>query len=133
MLPAAGQGAIALEVLETSSVIRDLLRAVNDPVTWFCVHAEREFLRILGGGCEVPIGVRASLSRPVRSADKDAVGNPSQGGSLVNSENLMGQQALLEAIVFEEDMVRRGTVAGIFDSAQQAAEALFQKIYGNSR
>jgi hydroxymethylbilane synthase len=133
MLPAAGQGAIALEVLETSSVIRDLLRAANDPVSWFCVHAEREFLRLLGGGCEVPIGVRASLSRPERSADKDAVGNTSEGGSLVNGENLMGQQALLEAIVFEEDMVRTGTIAGIFDSAQHAAEALFQKIYGNSR
>jgi hydroxymethylbilane synthase len=59
MLPAAGQGAIALEVLEKSSAVRDLLRAVNHPDTWFCVRAEREFLRLLGGGCEVPIGVWA--------------------------------------------------------------------------
>jgi hydroxymethylbilane synthase len=121
MLPAAGQGAIALEVLEKSSAIRDLLRAVNHPDTWFCVRAEREFLRLLGGGCEVPIGVRATI----RSAET------SEGGSLGESVSSMGEQALLEAIVFEEDIVRTGSVAGNFGSAELAAQTLFRKIYGD--
>jgi hydroxymethylbilane synthase len=121
MLPAAGQGAIALEVLEKSSAVRDLLRAVNHPDTWFCVRAEREFLRLLGGGCEVPIGVRATI----RSAET------SEGGSLGESVSSMGEQALLEAIVFEEDIVRTGSVAGNFGSAELAAQTLFQKIYGD--
>jgi hydroxymethylbilane synthase len=121
MLPAAGQGAIALEVLEKSSAVRDLLRAVNHPDTWFCVRAEREFLRLLGGGCEVPIGVRATI----RSAET------SERGSLGESVSSMGEQALLEAIVFEEDIVRTGSVAGNFGSAELAAQTLFQKIYGD--
>ena len=129
MLPAAGQGAIALEVLEKSSAIRDLLRAVNHPETWFCVHAEREFLRLLGGGCEVPIGVRATI----RSAEGNDIGSTSEGGSSVNSESSMEEQALLEAVVFEEDIVHTGSVAGNFGSAERAAQILFRKIYGDRR
>jgi hydroxymethylbilane synthase len=124
MLPAAGQGAIALEMLDRSSAVRDRLRAVNDPQTWFCVHAEREFLRLLGGGCEVPIGVRAT----VRPAERLGV------GSVVDSESRMGEQAfILEAIVFEDDILRTGSVAGNFGSAELAAHTLFRKIYGDSR
>jgi hydroxymethylbilane synthase len=121
MLPAAGQGAIALEVLEKSSAVRDLLRAVNHPDTWFCVRAEREFLRLLGGGCEVPIGVRATI----RSAEMG------EGGSLGDSVSSMEEQALLEAVVFEENIVRTGSVAGHFGSAELAAQTLFRKIYGD--
>jgi hydroxymethylbilane synthase len=123
MLPAAGQGAIALEVLERSSVVREHLRAVNHPATWFCVQAEREFLRLLGGGCEVPIGVRATI-RPGEGGDT---------GRTVDSEGSMGEQALLEAIVFEEEIVRTGSIAGTFGSAELAAQTLFRKIYGDSR
>jgi hydroxymethylbilane synthase len=123
MLPAAGQGAIALEILERSSGIRDRLRMINDPATWFCVQAEREFLRLLGGGCEVPIGVRA-ICQP---AEKHA------GGSTVDRESRMGEQALLEAIVFDEEIVRTGSVAGNFGSPELAAQTLFRKIYGDSR
>jgi hydroxymethylbilane synthase len=123
MLPAAGQGAIALEVLERPSGIRDRVRIINDPATWFCVQAEREFLRLLGGGCEVPIGVRATC----RPAEKRA------GGSTVDRESGMGEQALLEAIVFDEEIVRTGSVAGNFGSPELAAQTLFRKIYGDSR
>jgi len=129
MLPAAGQGAIALEVLEKSSAIRDLLRAVNHPETWFCVHAEREFLRLLGGGCEVPIGVRATI----RSAEGNDIRSTSEGGSSADSESSMEEQALLEAVVFEEDIVHTGSVTGNFDSAELAAQTLFRKIYGDRR
>ncbi|HZC34405.1 MAG TPA: hydroxymethylbilane synthase, partial [Chthoniobacterales bacterium] len=128
MLPAAGQGAIALEVLEKSTVIREVLQPVNDPATWFCVHAEREFLRLLGGGCEVPIGVRARVSQPVRFA---GAGNVPDSGK---TECLAGQQALLEAIVFEEnDIVRTGSISGSFASAELAAQTLFRNIYGDGR
>jgi hydroxymethylbilane synthase len=128
MLPAAGQGAIALETLEKAQAVRNVLQSINDPVTWFCVQAEREFLRLLGGGCEVPIGVRARRSEPVRSGAADDGGNSGAGG------NPVGEQALLEAVVFEEDgSVRMGSVAGNFASFELAAQALFQKIYGNSR
>jgi len=117
MLPAAGQAAIALEVLEKSVTIRDLLRSVNHSETWFCVQAEREFLRLLGGGCEVPIGVRARIR---------------QGKT--EGELLIGARAELEAIVFEESgPVRTGSVAGNFPSPQLAAQTLFHTIYADGR
>jgi hypothetical protein len=71
----------------------------------------------------VPIGVRATI----RSAEM------SEGGSLVDNVSSMGKQALLEAVVFEEDIVRTGSVAGNFGSAELAAQTLFRKIYGDGR
>jgi hydroxymethylbilane synthase len=59
MLPAVGQGALGLECRAGDSATRDLLRAVDDPGTRQAVLAEREFLRCLGGGCQVPIGAFA--------------------------------------------------------------------------
>jgi hydroxymethylbilane synthase len=117
MLPAAGQGAIALETLEKSLSIRDVLQAVNDPGTWFCVQAEREFLRLLGGGCEVPIGVRGRVRH-----------------RLGDFRSMVGEEAVLEAIVFgENDSVRTGSVAGSFASPELVAQTLFRKIYDSSR
>jgi hydroxymethylbilane synthase len=117
MLPAAGQGAIALEVQENSLAVRDLLQSVNDSESWFCVQAEREFLRLLGGGCGVPIGVRACIRQ------RKTAGEP-----------LIGKHAELEAIVFEgSGSVKTGSVAGNFGSPQLAAQTLFQTIYGNGR
>jgi porphobilinogen deaminase len=129
MLPAAGQGAIALEVLEKSSVIRNLVSEVNHSATWFCVHAEREFLRLLGGGCEVPIGVRASIHGPAQSAGEKIC----EGERSIDHQSARQEQALLEAIVFEGDTVRQGSVVGQFDSAETAAQTLFSKIYGDKR
>ena len=71
----------------------------------------------------MPIGVRATV-RPGERQDL---------GSAVDSEGRIGEQALLEAIVFEDDTVRTGSVAGNFGSAELAAQTLFQKIYGDSR
>jgi hydroxymethylbilane synthase len=57
-LPAAGQGAIAIEVLQRNSEARDALQALNHPETAARVQAEREFLKLLGAGCQTPVGAR---------------------------------------------------------------------------
>jgi hydroxymethylbilane synthase len=56
MLPAVGQGALALECRENDFQTRGLLEKIDDAVTHAAVLAERAFLRGLGGGCQVPIG-----------------------------------------------------------------------------
>ncbi|MCE0522840.1 MAG: hydroxymethylbilane synthase [Methylacidiphilales bacterium] len=62
MLPAPGQGALALQTRTESSVdIRTLIRAVHDPVTAAAVSAERMFLQALGGGCGEPIAAHAEV------------------------------------------------------------------------
>ena len=56
MLPAVGQGAVAVEIREESDEIRAMIAKLDHPETRHCVSAERAFLRRLEGGCQVPIG-----------------------------------------------------------------------------
>jgi hydroxymethylbilane synthase len=58
-LPAAGQGAIAVQVRGDDARIRALAGAMNDAPTMRAVVAERAFLAALEGGCQVPIGALA--------------------------------------------------------------------------
>jgi len=55
-LPAAGQGAIAIQVRSDDSRMRDLLVPLNHSMTSISTRAERAFLAALEGGCQVPIG-----------------------------------------------------------------------------
>ncbi len=58
-LPAAGQGAIAVQVRADDAATRALADAMNDASTMRAVVAERAFLAALEGGCQVPIGALA--------------------------------------------------------------------------
>ena len=58
-LPAAGQGAIAVQVRADDARIRALADRMNDAPTMRAVVAERAFLAALEGGCQVPIGALA--------------------------------------------------------------------------
>ena len=54
--PAAGQGAIAIETRSSDSLVIDIIRSLNHEQTEARVIAEREFLRLLGAGCQTPVG-----------------------------------------------------------------------------
>ena len=58
-LPAAGQGAIAVEIREDDARMKELLAPLDHPETGTAVRAERAFLSALEGGCQVPIGALA--------------------------------------------------------------------------
>jgi hydroxymethylbilane synthase len=60
-LPAAGQGAIAMECRTGDDSTRSLLRAINHADTETRVIAERDFLRLLGAGCQTPVGAHTWL------------------------------------------------------------------------
>jgi hydroxymethylbilane synthase len=103
ILPAAGQGAIGLEIRSSHSELHQLLDSISDAPTFFCTGVEREFLRLLGGGCNLPLGIRTSLS---------------------------GSELHCEAIVFDEsDQPRSGTISGKFETPRAAASALLKRIY----
>ena len=61
MLPAPGQGAVAVECRADDGETRDLLAAIHHEPTALCVRAERELLHSLGGGCHMPLGTRAVI------------------------------------------------------------------------
>ena len=59
MLPAPGQGALAVQCRADDEETLRLLAAIHDPLTYAAVSAERAFLSGLGGGCSLPIGAFA--------------------------------------------------------------------------
>lgn len=59
--PAAGQGAIALEIRAGDARTYEFARTLNHEATWQRICAEREFLRLLDAGCHTPVGVYSSL------------------------------------------------------------------------
>lgn len=61
MLPAPGQGAIAVECRKSDSASVDIFRPIHHEATALCVMAERDFLRAQGGGCHVAIAARATI------------------------------------------------------------------------
>ncbi len=63
-LPAAGQGAIAIETREDDAAIRALLAQIDDADTSIALSCERAFLDVLDGTCKTPIAAHASLFGP---------------------------------------------------------------------
>ena len=59
MVPAVGQGALAVETREGDDTVKPLLEPLNDPKTGAEVTAERTVLESVGGGCQVPVGAYA--------------------------------------------------------------------------
>jgi hydroxymethylbilane synthase len=59
MIPAAGQGALGIEVREDATALRDVLAQTIHPPTWLAVHAERAVSRALGGSCSMPLAAHA--------------------------------------------------------------------------
>lgn len=60
-LPAVGQGALAIESRDNDAEVREMLAFLNDEATKQATDAERAFLGLLEGGCQVPIGVHADV------------------------------------------------------------------------
>ena len=58
LVPAAGQGALALEA-HPGRIAPDLLASLVDPAATACVSAERELVRALGASCNTPVGAHA--------------------------------------------------------------------------
>lgn len=62
-VPAVGQGALAIECREDDQELHTLLDLINNQYTTITVTAERTFLHLLEGGCQVPIGGYAYLDK----------------------------------------------------------------------
>jgi len=61
MLPAPGQGALAVECRADDAGVRAVLAELDDPATRYCVVAERALLRRLEAGCAAPVGALAEV------------------------------------------------------------------------
>ena len=62
MIPAPAQGAIMIAALEKDEYVREACAKLNHEPTEICTTIERDFLRILEGGCTAPIGALAYIN-----------------------------------------------------------------------
>ena len=62
MLPAPGQGALAVQCSVADPALLHLMAAIDQPEVRACVTAERSFLHHLEGGCSTPVAAHANLS-----------------------------------------------------------------------
>jgi len=117
-VPAVGQGALAIESRKDDEEISKILQRINDDFTTKTVTAERTFLNLLEGGCQVPIGGYAYLENDevvltalvgtpdgktilkevVRGTDPEAVGKEA-ADSLIRQ----GAKKIVEAVKKELD------------------------------
>jgi len=62
LLPAIGQGVIALQSKKDDKQILNILETINNKETYYCIQAERALLQAVGGDCDTGIGGLAKLS-----------------------------------------------------------------------
>ena len=62
ILPAAGQGIIAVQCRKNDKEILDIIKNINDRNTSLCARAEREMLQTVGGDCDTAIGGLAEIN-----------------------------------------------------------------------
>ncbi len=102
-LPAAGQGAVGIEVLRDNVAARQAVAAINDGPTFYRTTAERAFLARLKAGCQTPVGAHTwfgpegDLHMSVRVFDEnDPTAEPFEAqASAVPSE----PEALIDALL----------------------------------
>ncbi|MDR2633533.1 MAG: hydroxymethylbilane synthase [Treponema sp.] len=61
ILPAAGQGTLAVVIRDAPGLLAELVHSINSPESQICAEAERSFVRTLNGGCGTPIAAYAVL------------------------------------------------------------------------
>jgi hydroxymethylbilane synthase len=115
MCPAAGQGALGIEIRKGDGRNRELLAFLNDPAARAATMCERALLNRLGGGCQVPIGAfaemrngRLHLGSVVAAPDGSKLLRDSRDGKIEDPEKLgkeagesllaQGGDAILEAV-----------------------------------
>jgi hydroxymethylbilane synthase len=61
MIPAVGQGALAIETRDDQGEAQRIARTLEHEASRIAITAERAFLAVFGGGCQVPIGAHATI------------------------------------------------------------------------
>ena len=62
ILPAVGQGIIAVQCRKDDGSIKDTIKKINDTETSLCAIAERKMLQTIGGNCETAVGGLAEIT-----------------------------------------------------------------------
>jgi len=99
MLPAAGQGALGIEICSDRADLRALLAPLADAPSWRRVAAERAVSRAMGGSCSMPLAAHATIEGGVLKL-RAAWGEPEGATELVmaNDESPVADLPAAEAL-----------------------------------
>ena len=86
MLPAAGQGALGIEVRANRSDLLEILSPLAHQATWLAVSAERAVSRAMGGSCSMPLAAFATFSGEYLQL-RAAWGDPDSAAALVRAQS----------------------------------------------
>jgi hydroxymethylbilane synthase len=96
MLPAPGQGALAVQCRADDNVVLDLLARIDEPSTRAATTAERTFLKALGGGCSAPIAAYAEAQDG--SPPKGSRSPSSDPGEVSSGDRALRLQGLVASL-----------------------------------
>jgi hydroxymethylbilane synthase len=96
MLPAAGQGALGIEIRADQTDLLAALASLTDRATWLSVHAERAVSRALGGSCSMPLAAYAHWQGDTLQLDA-LLGHPTDPSQALIRAGVSGQPANAEA------------------------------------
>ena len=111
MLPAAGQGALGIEIRADRQDLRDALAPLVDENTWLRVAAERAVSRAMGGSCSMPLAAHATLTAGVLTL-KAAWGDPLGDGGLVTAQGTLNNPVHASAEQLGEQVAQSLRQAG---------------------
>ena len=120
MIPAAGQGALGLEIRSDNTALHDRLVTLIDPDAWLAVHAERAVARVLGGSCSMPLAAFATRGDDGRFTLRAALGDAAVGAALEVAMGHEGPQ------VAARPLLKASETAALADVA--AAEAMGARV-----
>jgi hydroxymethylbilane synthase len=128
VVPAPGQGALALQTRSDDDQAIDALRALDDPASRIAVQAERAFLAATGGGCRSPIAALGEVSNDVLTL-RVAAERESGRGVVRMARSAPAADWHELAVSLAQDIVRgrsrpRVLITRPPDAAQPLAEAL---------
>ncbi len=96
MLPAAGQGALGIEICAGRNDLVEALSPLVHTTSWLAVAAERAVSRAMGGSCSMPLAAHATLAGQVLTL-RAAWGDPEGEATLVTAQTTGQVEHLAQA------------------------------------
>ena len=122
MLPAAGQGALAIEIRTGHPGVMSALGALVHLPSWLAVTAERAVSRTMGGSCSMPLAAHATWSQE----------EPGQTGGILEISAIWGELETPDGLGQPRELIRAKLARPVsgFDAADELGETVARLLIG---
>lgn len=120
MLPAAGQGAIGIEILSENTILHEILQCINHTASFRAVMAERACLAVLDGSCHSPLAAYATLNDDQSEITLTALAARHDGSEIIRTSNNAPAQDYVALGTKIGQEIKERLPNGFFDSPYDA-------------